>query len=604
MTNINHNMILSASGWRKVFAISSDERDETAEIGTENTYISSIAAFVFSEYVKQKTSKKTPAIVIGIDTRPTGPSIANAVIKTLLKEKVLVKYTGIIAAPEIMAYSKLFDGFIYISASHNPVGHNGIKFGLNDGGVLNAQENAVLIDEFNLKCRDASFLEKIEKKYLSINGSELDWVYSESVSTKSEALETYKAFSKKVISSLANIPLQNSFFDKLKENIKTKSIGIVCDMNGSARTLSIDRTFFAENNINFYPFNDTPGKIVHEIIPEPENLVYCARRMEELQKAGTEDAVLGYMPDCDGDRGNIVYWNEKTHKAEILKAQEVFSLSVLAELAFSHWLNCGDKDYKPAVAVNCPTSMRINEIAGCFNAKVFRGEVGEANVVNTARLARKQGYTVRILGEGSNGGTITFPSSVRDPINTIFAFIKLLTIRDEISASAKVKPGLFHIWCSLSGQEEKYKEDFSLCDIMETLPRYTTTGVSEPRAVLKIKTEDHALLKGKFQKVFEKSWNEGASGLLNKYGISSYKCILTNGTTEREEKDDFSKSAKGGLKIELYEKDAENPAAFIWMRGSGTESVFRIMCDVKGDNAEKEKELLEWEIKLILEADK
>ena len=91
---------------------------------------------------------------------------------------------------------------------------------------------------------------------------------------------------------------------------------------------------------------------------------------------------------------------------------------------------------------------------------------------------------------------------------------------------------------------------------------------------------------------------------MNKYGISSYKCILTNGTTEREEKDDFSKSAKGGLKIELYEKDAENPAAFIWMRGSGTESVFRIMCDVKGDNAEKEKELLEWETKLILEADK
>lgn len=603
MNAIDHNMILSASGWRKIFAVSKNEQDKTPEIGEENTYLSCIAAYVFAEYIKTRFSKKTPTIVVGNDTRPTGTKIADAIIKTLLKEKTVVKYIGITAAPEIMAYSKLFDGFIYISASHNPIGHNGIKFGLNDGGVLDTQENAKLIEEFNLKCRDTNFLEKIEKKYLSVAGTELDWVYSESVSTKSEALATYSAFSKNVISSLAGLPAQESFFNKLKENIKKNPVGIVCDMNGSARTLSIDKTFFAENNINFYPFNDIPGQIVHEIIPEPENLVHCARRMEELQSQGKTDAILGYMPDCDGDRGNIVYWNNKTKKAEILKAQEVFSLSVLAELAFSHWLNENNKDYKPAVAVNCPTSMRINEIADCFNAKVFRGEVGEANVVNTARLARKQGYTVRILGEGSNGGTITFPSSVRDPINTIFAFIKLLTIRDEVSKDAKIKSGLFHIWCTLSGQEEKYKEDFSLCDIMETLPRYTTTGVSERRAVLKINTEDHAVLKGKFQKVFEKSWSEGASGLLNKYGISSYKCILTNGTTEREEKDDFSKSGKGGLKIQLYEKDAQKPASFIWMRGSGTESVFRIMCDVKGDNTEKEKELLEWETKLILEAD-
>ena len=603
MNAIDHNMILSASGWRKIFAVSKNEQDKTPEIGEENTYLSCIAAYVFAEYIKTRFSKKTPTIVVGNDTRPTGTKIADAIIKTLLKEKTVVKYIGITAAPEIMAYSKLFDGFIYISASHNPIGHNGIKFGLNDGGVLDAQENAKLIEEFNLKCRDTNFLEKIEKKYLSVAGTELDWVYSESVSTKSEALATYSAFSKNVISSLAGLPAQESFFNKLKENIKKNPVGIVCDMNGSARTLSIDKTFFAENNINFYPFNDIPGQIVHEIIPEPENLVHCARRMEELQSQGKTDAILGYMPDCDGDRGNIVYWNDKTKKAEILKAQEVFSLSVLAELAFSHWLNENNKDYKPAVAVNCPTSMRINEIADCFNAKVFRGEVGEANVVNTARLARKQGYTVRILGEGSNGGTITFPSSVRDPINTIFAFIKLLTIRDEVSKDAEIKRGLFHIWCTLSGQEEKYKKDFSLCDIMETLPRYTTTGVSERRAVLKINTADHAVLKGKFQKVFEKSWSEGASGLLNKYGISSYKCILTNGTTEREEKDDFSKSGKGGLKIQLYEKDAQKPASFIWMRGSGTESVFRIMCDVKGDNTEKEKELLEWETKLILEAD-
>ena len=591
-------MILSASGWRKVFAVSGEETDTTTEIGIENTCISVLSALVFSDYVKKRTGKRTPTIVLGIDTRPTGPEIANVMIRLLLKEKVVVRYVGVTAAPEIMAYSKLFDGFIYISASHNPIGHNGIKFGLNDGGVLNGKENALLVEEFKAKCSDEFALQNVSRLISVRSQSDLEWVYSESISTKKEALEIYKTFSKNVISSLTNVSLQDKFFDNLKAQIKANPIGIVCDFNGSARTMSIDKEFFAENNLNFYPFNDIPGKIVHEIIPEPENLVYCAKKMEELQKAGTKDAILGYMPDCDGDRGNIVYWDSKTDSAQILKAQEVFSLSVLAELAFSYWLNKNDSSYKPAVAVNCPTSMRIDEIAKAFNAKVFRGEVGEANVVNTARLARKEGYTVRILGEGSNGGTITFPSSVRDPINTIFAFIKLLTIKDT---SEDI--GLFHIWCQLSGQEDKYKDDFTLSDVLETLPVYTTTGVSESRAILKISTMDHAKLKGNFQKVFENSFKNGADGLLKKYGISSYKCILTNATTEKVDAKDFSESGKGGLKIQLFE-NSDKPSAFIWMRGSGTEPVFRIMCDVKGNNPDKEKDLLAWETKMLLEADK
>ena len=306
MKILNPNMILSASGWRKVFAVSGEETDTTTEIGIENTCISVLSALVFSDYVKKRTGKRTPTIVLGIDTRPTGPEIANAMIRLLLKEKVVVRYVGVTAAPEIMAYSKLFDGFIYISASHNPIGHNGIKFGLNDGGVLNGKENALLVEEFKAKCSDEFALQNVSRLISVRSQSDLEWVYSESISTKKEALEIYKTFSKNVISSLTNVSLQDKFFDNLKAQIKANPIGIVCDFNGSARTMSIDKEFFAENNLNFYPFNDIPGKIVHEIIPEPENLVYCAKKMEELQKAGTKDAILGYMPDCDGDRGNIV----------------------------------------------------------------------------------------------------------------------------------------------------------------------------------------------------------------------------------------------------------------------------------------------------------
>ena len=72
-----------------------------------------------------------------MDTRPTGPAIAETMLRVFLAKKIAVSYTGIIASPEIMVYAHSADGFVYISASHNPIGYNGIKFGLNDGGVLN-----------------------------------------------------------------------------------------------------------------------------------------------------------------------------------------------------------------------------------------------------------------------------------------------------------------------------------------------------------------------------------------------------------------------------------------------------------------------------------
>ena len=109
---------------------------------------------------------------------------------------------------------------------------------------------------------------------------------------------------------------------------------------------------------------------------------------------------------------------------------------------------------------------------------------------------RERGNTVRILGEGSNGGNITHPAAVRDPLNTVFALIKLLVLRDEEGSL-----GLFHSWCVRSGQESAYRDDFTLSDILATLPAFVTTSVYENDAMLGIRTKDHGELKRKFQLV-------------------------------------------------------------------------------------------------------
>jgi len=249
----------------------------------------------------------------------------------------------------------------------------------------------------------------------------------------------------------------------------------------------------------------------------------------------------------------------------------------------------GIKPQKLAVAVNDPTSMRIDEIAAKFNAEVFRAEVGEANVVNLARKLRHKGYVVRILGEGSNGGNITHPAAVRDPINTLFSLVKLL-----------VMPELFELWCEVSGLP--IQKNISLSEIQETMPVFTTTGVTDSRALLEIHTKDHTALKAAYQSVLDLQWQNVGASFATIYGIVSFEAVSNNGTEEIRNLKDFTKSAKGGLKLLLKDTGGNN-VAFVWMRGSGTEPVFRVMCDVKGDNPKLEAFLLEWHTKMIQDAD-
>lgn len=584
-------MILSASGWRKVFAQSNDENDTTTEIGNENRLLIALAAESFAEYILQKN--EMPVIVCGCDARPTSAEIADAALRALLTKKIIVRYIGTVAAPEIMAFAKKFDGFVYITASHNPIGHNGIKFGLNDGGVLEASENRKIISAFEEKCADPDAEKKAMLLLSQASGNDITTVYANTQSVKQKSLDAYKSFVKATVTAGEDSDAQEKIFSLIKESIDKKPLGVVCDFNGSARASSIDKEFFAENGINFYAINDTAGKIVHGIIPEGENLEVCADTMRKLQKEGKQEFILGYMPDCDGDRGNIVYWDKAKNDAVVMQAQEVFSLAELSELSYSSWLNKflgeSSKPFKPAVAVNCPTSMRVERIAQAFGAKVFRAEVGEANVVNLAREKRAEGYNVRILGEGSNGGTITYPAAVRDPLNTIFAFIKLLAIKDIVK-----------LWYEKSGL--KFREDYSLSDIFDSLPVFSTTPISDKRAVIHLKTSDQIKLKKNFQKYFEEEWKSKNSPA-KKFGFSRYEIALTNGTKETRGASDMSASGTGGLKI-LFYKDGENePCAFMWMRGSQTEPLFRVMCDVAGDNSKMEKELLGWEKKLIEKAD-
>ena len=589
-------IIFSASGWRGVFALNGNDESKEEQISPFHRAIAALSARVFVEFIKKKAFLNGK-IIIGRDTRPTGSAITDAVIRMLIALDIEIFYIGISAAPEIMALAareKETSGFIYISASHNPIGHNGLKFGLNDGGVIQAEENALILSAFN----EHTGLDNWDKILLSIlesiDKAKVDNIYNSVKQNKALALKVYRDFTLELISNSQDKNKAEIFLHNLQDALKRKKIGFAVDFNGSARSMSIDRDFFTSLGIDFKAINDKPGEIVHRIVPEGISLEPCRLFLDELNKRDPK-FIMGYLPDCDGDRGNLVISSGETR---ILDAQEVFALACLAEFAFLY--KTGElRGKKTAVVLNDPSSLRVDKIAAVYGIDVFRAEVGEANVVGLARKLRNESYTVKILGEGSSGGTIIYPASVRDPLNTITSILKLLLIDDEDENN----PGLFKKWCELSGQKEKFNKNFTLEDIINTLPVYHSTGAYTEEAVLNIKTEDHALLKERYQDIFLREWEKNSLILNEKYAIARWQAISYIGMNENRNINSFGEAKRGGLKIEFFKNDYDTLASsYIWMRGSGTEKVFRIMAD--SDDLELYNFLINWQRQMVLEADK
>jgi phosphoglucomutase len=603
-------MILSHSGWRGVFAATGGEEGRTGEISGAHRIIAAGAAVVFADYLHGLGDK--PLVLIGRDTRPTGKAIAEAIISVLPACGCRVRCAGIVAAPEIMAWARSFKeencGFIYITASHNPIGHNGLKFGLTDGGVLSAEEASQLTQCFRMFISDPNNLTRLVKMLNNANPSVLAEIAAAEGTAKQEAYGAYFSFSNEVAwGGITNCNTNRNtdcntksiticITETFKRGIAQRPLGVCCDFNGSARCVSIDQEFYEKLGIQFAAINARPGEIAHRIVPEGESLEPCCAFLEEQHRRDPA-FVLGYVPDCDGDRGNLVIWDEALRGARVLEAQEVFALACAAELAQLAYSGGPPNGGKTAVAVNDPTSLRIDRIAGAFGALVFRAEVGEANVVGLARKLREEGYTVRILGEGSAGGNITHPQAVRDPLHTVLALAKFLSLR-----SSAEKPGLFAIWCKVSGQAERYHADFNLADIIASLPPFVSTGAYSPEAALHVNSADHGALKSRYQKIFLREWEERKEAFNSRYGIYSWEAAAYNGMSERRGIADFGEAGKGGLKI-CFGNAKGLAIASIWMRGSATEPVFRVMADAEGSDIHFERDLIESQRRMTTESD-
>ncbi len=96
----------------------------------------------FGGYILTKEAKERAKVVIGRDTRISGHMLEGALVAGLLSVGVEVMRLGVISTPGVAYLTRVMsaDAGVMISASHNPVADNGIKFFGSDGFKLTDEQ--------------------------------------------------------------------------------------------------------------------------------------------------------------------------------------------------------------------------------------------------------------------------------------------------------------------------------------------------------------------------------------------------------------------------------------------------------------------------------
>lgn len=110
-------------------------------------------------YVLTKEKAHQPTIIVGCDTRVSGGMLANALMAGICSVGANAIYVGVAPTPAIAYLTRKYkvDAGVVISASHNPMEFNGIKFFNGEGFKLSDQLEDEIEDHINRDMEDIDF---------------------------------------------------------------------------------------------------------------------------------------------------------------------------------------------------------------------------------------------------------------------------------------------------------------------------------------------------------------------------------------------------------------------------------------------------------------
>lgn len=312
-------------------------------------------------------------VLVGRDTRSTGPMLQHAVQCGLLSTGCDVIDLGVLPTPTIQMFVEATRarGGIALTASHNPPEYNALKLFNSQGLFFNNYERNELIDLWH----QSSFTEAENKGMRTVR----------------QELEAPKRLHLKRVLQHVDVEL-----------VRGRRFHVALDAVNGAGSVMTPEFLTDALGCELTAISTDPSKpFPREAEPKPETLGEIAALVRE------KGCDIGFAQDPDGDRLAVIDEN-----GTVLDNDDVLALAVEAVLERVP----GD------VVVNLTTSAVIDDIAARFGRRVYRTPVGEANVVE-----RIQAVNAAIGGEGSSGGII-FPAVhlCRDSYSGMALFLGLM----------------------------------------------------------------------------------------------------------------------------------------------------------------------------------
>jgi phosphomannomutase len=354
-----NNLIISLSGIRGIVGESLTERDIYTAIN-----------LFFKTYLK--STQKPLKIIVGRDIKPIGEKLLKRAVTVLCNNDISdIINLGITTLPIMEWAVKHFkaSGGIFITASHNPIQWNGIKF------ISSYEDGASILP--------ASIMQKIKDEWEEIETKQI------SVSELPPEKSCTDEYNKDVIAKIKKIidlcsderGKGNEVFSKLK----AKSLRVALDAC-SNEGLQIPKSFLEALGIkkkNIYSINKGElSECKRRLEPSP---LYLAELEETVEKQKLD---IGFAFDPDQDRLSVVpLWSEEL--VPILCAKFLLELQKQS-----------NKKHIKQIAVNLSTSSLWETMAKEYGVEIIRTRVGETNVVEAMRK-----HNLPFGAEG-NGGVI------------------------------------------------------------------------------------------------------------------------------------------------------------------------------------------------------
>ena len=311
-------------------------------------------------------------VVVGRDTRTSGPMAHHAILAGLIATGCKVIDVGMCPTPTVLLMSKELNaaGSLVVTASHNPIDWNGIEFASKSGRLLNEAERTHLMGIY----------ESGDFKLAA-------WDRQGSVEVIDTAIDRHITG---VINCAWIIPNQ----------IRSRALKIVIDCGNGAGSVVSPRLLRALG-CKVIELNCVPnGYFPRPAEPTPDALDQLCEAVR------SEGADLGLAHDGDADRLVIV-----SEEGTPLSSEYTFALT--AEFLLNK--------RKGDIVATVSTSRMLDDVADRHSVKLHRTAVGVGFVVEKMR------ETGAVIGGEGTGGVI-YPELqyTTDGVASIAALVQLL----------------------------------------------------------------------------------------------------------------------------------------------------------------------------------